>query len=138
MKILASAAMRQRHANSGRHSDCASNTRNNRHWDSGLEAGEHFLATAPEHEGIAALQPDDEPARRRVLDEQGIDLLLLHCPAVRDLPGINNQNVRCQLPEDIPWPEPVGHHHVGFGQQLAAPHREQARVTRAAADEGNA
>jgi hypothetical protein len=92
--------------------------------NSGLEAGEHFLATAPEHEGVATLQPDDEPARRRVLDKQGIDLFLLHRPAIRDFSGINDQNVRCQLSQDIPRPEPVGYHHVRLGQQLAASHRK--------------
>ena len=48
------------------------------------------------------------------------------------------EHVGRQLREQLARPEPVGDHDVRLGQQLPAADRDEAGVTRAAADQGHA
>src|SRR5690606_32419748 len=122
----------------GGHGDGAGDAGHDGDGDAGAGAGDHLLAAAAEHERVAALEPDHELAFSGAVHEQPVDLLLRQGPAVGDLGGVDQLDVGGELVEQGAGRQPVGHDHVGLGQELAAAHGDQAGVARAAADEGDA
>ncbi len=81
-----------------------------------------LLAAAAEHERVAALEADDEPAREAVLDEAGIDLVLGHRVVVGALAGVDQLASARRLVEQLAADQAVEHEHLG------APHAARARA----------
>jgi len=88
-----------------------------------------LLAAPPEHERVAALEAYDALAPQSPLHEQGVDLLLGH-GRTRRLPHVDPLGAGRRQVQQGDLREPVVHHHVGPGQQLGPPAREQAGVAR--------
>ena len=104
----------------------------------GVGARQHLLIAAREDERVTAFEAHDELARLGAIDQNGVDGVLRHRPAVRDLGGVDDLDVRSQLGEQFRRREPVGDHHVGLGQQAAAAHGDQFGITGTAADQCHA
>src|SRR5205807_4421956 len=85
-----------------------------------------------------ALEPGHEPARLGVADQRRVDVLLGHGPAVGDLARVDDLDVVAELVQQRTRRQPVGEHHVGFGQQFPPAHRDQPGVAGPPADDGDA
>ena len=103
--------------------------------ETGTGARLQFLVPAAEDERVAALEPDDERAGGRVLDEQRVDRVLAHRAAAGQLGGVEDQNVVVQVVQETGGREPVGHHHVRRAEQPLAAHGDEVGRAGPAADE---
>src|SRR5579859_4107892 len=133
VKLLRHAPLGDRYAGRARHRDRTGDSRYDGDWHPGPQAGEHLLAAPAEDERIAALEPDHEPPGQGVRNQDGVDVILLHGRAVRDLGRVDDLDIRRQFIEQRLRGEPVDHHNVGLAEQLPAPHGDQPRVARPAA-----
>lgn len=84
------------------------------------------------------LEPYDGLSGPGVLDERVVDGLLRHEPAVRDLRGVDDLDVRGQLVEQIARAEPVGDDDVRLGEQAPSAHGDEVGIAGSAADQGDA
>jgi hypothetical protein len=109
--------------------DRAGDSRHDLDRDTGRQAGLDLLAAAAEHERVATLEPDDGPPRLGVFDEQRVDRLLRREPAARDLPHVDDLDVRAQPLERGQRSQPVDHDDISLGEALDAAERDQPRVT---------
>ena len=87
-----------------------------------------LLAATTEHERIAALEADDQPAAGPVLEQQPLDLLLRHRGAAAFLPRVDQRRVGPRARERLFWNQPVIDDHLGGGDQLQRPGRQQPGV----------
>ena len=94
-----------------------------------------LLTTTAEHEGIAALEPDDGRAGATALDEQGVDLGLRHRNPPRRLAHVDPLGGRGREVEQPGVGEPVVDHDLRARQQLRAAHGQEAGITGTRADE---
>ena len=97
-----------------------------------------FLATAAEHERVAALEPDHATAGAGVFQHQRMDVFLRHAVAAGGLADLDQHGVGMGQGQHARAHQAVVQHHLG---RLQRPHRmqgEQARVARARADQGHA
>ena len=99
---------------------------------------ERLLAAAAEDERVAALQPHDGPPGAGVLEHQLLGPLLRDGLAAALLADEQQLGVRPRALERAGADEPVIEDHVGAGDQLERPGRQQAGVARPGADEVHA
>ena len=127
----AHAAMRHRDAGGRRHGAERGDARDDLERHAGRRERERLLPASPEDERVAALETDDGASLRAVRDEQRVDRLL-RAPVSGDA----KRAARC-LGDELPGHEAVVDQHLARAQALQAPHRDQARVAGARADERN-
>ena len=137
-EVVGHAAVRDGDAGEGGYGDRAGQPGDHRDRYAGLAARDHLLEAAPEDEAVAALEAHHPLARERPRHDQVVDGLLGGGPPARDLGHVDELGRRRQLAEQVARGEPVGDHHVGLHQRLAAGHRHQLRVAGTAADEHHA
>ena len=106
--------------------------------DAGPDAGEDLLAAAAEHEGVAALEPHHPQPPPGPVDQHRGDLLLAGAGPVRRLADVDHLDPGREPVQQHARGQPVHHHHVGLGEQAAAPDGDQLRVAGAAADQRDA
>ena len=99
--------------------------------------GFEFFVSPSEDVRVPALEADHELACLRVVDQRGVDSLLSHGTAVRDLRGVDHLYVRTQFGEQLRRSQSVGHDDVGAGEQTASAHGDQIGITGATTDESN-
>src|SRR5438876_5118948 len=103
----------------------------------GLERGRFFTAPA-EHEGIAALQPNDSATAKRLDDQKRVDLLLRPRVVTALLPDEHETGVRRHQLEQARVHQAVVHDNVGTAEQAAATDGEKTGIARTGADESDA
>src|SRR5690349_1359045 len=104
-KLVIYRPMSDRNARQSGHSYGTCHTWHHRHRNSGLDARQHFLITAREHERVAAFEAHHEAAGAGAFDHDVVDGVLGHGPPVRDLGGIDDFDVWWQLGEELRWRE---------------------------------
>ena len=97
--------------------------------DIGVGERERLLPAAAEEERVAALEPDDEAVAAE-LDEKLVDLFL------RQAVALDRDPVR--LGDELGRNETVVDEHVRLAHVREPLHRDEARIARACADEGDA
>ena len=103
------------------------------HARSGQRLG--FLAAAPEHERVAALEPHHGRARAAALHEQRVDLVLGELDLARRLAGRDELRTGRSKVQEGRRGEPVVDDDVGAREDLGAAHRDETRVSGPCADE---
>ncbi len=137
-ELLGDSAVRDRDAcefgpsNGGRHSG------DDPHRDALLRAGEPLFAAPPEHERVAALEPDDIRPAQRVLDQQLVDAVLAGLVAAGELRDVNQDGVVAALVQAGQGRQMVVQHDVGLTQSPQTADGEQIRIPGAAADQHDA
>src|SRR3990172_5026128 len=101
-------------------------------------ARQNLLATAPEHEGIAALEADDEAPRLSVVDQDGVDGRLLEAVPPRRLAREDPERALGRLVEQLGGREPIVDDHLGATEPSEAAERHEFRVARTGADQDDA
>jgi hypothetical protein len=104
--------------------------------DAGLGERERLLASAAEHEGIAALEAHDALAALGGADHDAVDLLLGDVMPARALPHVEALGLAREL-QDGGVHEGVVEDEVGLGQPRRCLAREQLRISGAGPDEGD-
>ena len=94
-----------------------------------------LLTTAAEHEGVAALEPDDGLAPCRVLDQSLVDPLLRGGGASWDLGDLDEQRLRFRVLQCRKRSQPIADDHIGIFDRLQPCHGQQARITGTAANQ---
>ena len=87
-----------------------------------------FLAPAPKHERITALEPYNLPAIARVRNQQLVDLFLRETVIAAVLPCKYKHGFCRRVFEKNRIDEPVVNYHVGITQKLQAAHKPQAEA----------
>lgn len=87
----------------------------------------------PEDVRVAALEPDDEPRRCRLADEDPVDLTLRDgvgtgLLADVDEPGTTGRRRGAGACQQLFRVEPVVHDHVGMFEQVAATHGDEVAL----------
>ncbi|CNV92351.1 Uncharacterised protein [Mycobacterium tuberculosis] len=121
-----------------RHSGHGYGTRHTWHHgdrDSGVGTCQHFFIAPGEHEGVAPFETDHKVAGSGPFDQDSVDRVLGHGPAVRDLGRVDDFYVRRQLGQQFGRGEPVGDHDIGLGKQPATANRDQFGIAGTAADQ---
>ena len=131
-------AVRDRDARVGAGGDAGGDAGHDLKRDPGGAQGERLLATASEHERIAALQPHDRVARLRALDHQRFGLILRHRRPASLLADEQQLGVGTGAVKRRAGDQTVVQDHVGRGDQLERAGRQQPRVTGPRADEVDA
>jgi hypothetical protein len=93
-----------------------------------------LLAAAREDERVAAFEAHDLLAGLAALDQQRVDVGLVHRRAARRLADADPLRIRREV-EQSGDRETVVDHHVGAGQHLGAAKRQERRIARSGADE---
>ena len=133
--LVGHSAVGQRDPGQRRHRERAGHPGHHGHRDTGLDTGLDLLPAAAEDERVATLEPDHEPPGPGMLDQSLVDRLLSHRPTPGQLRGIDHLDVTGQFVQQGSRSEPIGHHHVGVGQQPPAAHGDQIGVTGPTSDD---
>jgi len=96
-----------------------------------------FLVEPPEDAGIARLEPHDAGSAQRVLDDEGVDLVLLHRGAEAALADRHEPCAVAGHGEDVGGHQRVVQDHVGTFHHPNRPHGEKLGVAGTGADEGH-
>jgi len=97
-----------------------------------LDERERLLAAATEEERVPAFEPDDVVAKPAVGDEQRVHLFLLEAVA------LDPQRIGGRLVDELASDESVVHDDVARAHALETLDRDQTRVARAGAYQGDA
>jgi hypothetical protein len=125
-----------RHTGGGRCGDRGRDARDDLERDAGLHQRQRFLATAAEHEGVAALEAHDPPALAGELHEERGDQLLRHWTAwaladVDQLDAFGDEGQHAVADEGVVDDD------VGLGEQPGGLQGQQIRIAGTGADERN-
>ncbi len=121
-------ARKLRRRNHGAHA------RNDVHGDPGGAHGENFLAAAPEHEWVAALEADDVLAATGAANHQPMDRVLADGVTVVALADVEPLRATRQL-DDGGRHERVVEHEIRVAQDRQRLARQQSRIARPRAHE---
>ncbi len=105
--------------------------------DPGARQRQRFLAAAPEHEGVAALEPHDAQPAARVPDQQPVEDVLRDRLPAGALADEEPARVR-RVDAHLFGRERVVEDQVGLGQPPRAAHRDQVGAARPGADQRDA
>ncbi len=97
-----------------------------------------LLASTPEHERVAALEPDDRLALQAVVDQHALDLGLSGGLTISSLAGVDQLGIRPGALERLWRDQAIVDDHVGLGDQLERPPGEQSGIAGSGADEVHA
>ncbi len=131
------AAMRDGDARELRRRDHGAHARHDVHRDAGGAQREDFLAAAPEHEGVAALEADDVLSAPRAANHQPMDRVLADGMAVVALADVEPLRATRQL-DDGGRHERVVEHEIGAAQDRQRPARQQPGIARPRAHQRHA
>lgn len=96
-----------------------------------------LLGAAAENQGIAPLEPDDEPAGPRVLDQKCIDLILIERAMPARFPGTDPDRIARNQVEQPGAGQMVVNHDIGAARQLGPAQGQESRITRTRANQVN-
>ena len=127
--------MGQRNARGGRGGGGGRDAGDQLHRDPVTAQVVQLLAAAPEHEGVAALEPHDTLAGARLVAQQGVDLVLAERVIALRLADIDALGVAPGPVQDLRPDQPVVDHHVGALQRGQRLEGQQVRIAGAGADD---
>ena len=99
---------------------------------------QRLLAAAPEHQGIAALEPHDAQTLARELDQALVDLELPRALAPGPLADRLEARRRAAQRQDLRRHQRIVQDHVGLLERVQRVQGEQARIARPGADQPDA
>ena len=126
----------ERNAGQGRDGERSAQTWNDLDRHAGLDERLDLLATAAEDEGIAALEADDPPPAAGPEDHQAMDRVLADAGPAGTLADEEPARARREG-QSLGRDERVVQHEVRFGEAAGGTQRQQLRVARSRADEGD-
>ena len=124
--------MRDGYARKLRRRDHGAHARNDVHRDPGGAHGEDFLAAAPEHEGVAALEADDMLSATRAANHQPMDRVLADGMAGVALADVEPLRATRQL-DDGGRHQRVVEHEISATQDSQCLARQEPRIARSRA-----
>ena len=127
--------MGQRNSGVGRAGERRRHARHDLEADAVLDEALEFLAAAPEHERVAALEPHHAPPARSVLDHQRMDLLLRDTVPATTLADLDELRLAARERQDLRRDQPVVQYDVGCLQRAQRIQSQEARVTRPGTDQ---
>ena len=128
-------AMRPRHAGVGGAGQRGGDARHHFEGDAVRVQELQLLAAAPEHEGVAALEPHHAAAGARMLQHQRVDAVLADVVVGGLLAHFDELGVAARQRQHAGADQAVVQDHVGLVEQAQRTQREQARIARTGADE---
>jgi hypothetical protein len=134
-RAVAERAMRERDAERGRRGEPRGDAVDDLEPDARGVERRAFLAAAPEHHGVAALQAHDDPSGARLGHHQALDEVLRRRLASAPLADANHARVGPGVGEHLFRDEIVGEHDVGALQRPHRLQRQQLRVAGTGAHE---